>query len=127
MGEKVVVPLGELIGWDEYVKPTAEQLRIEWDLIQGLKNIREIKKPGEETISVGPDVTVKDIEDRLIRHRIKHMRPDVTWQEIADSLGISEKKLWKKRKELYPKDHEYHPGSMPEMHTHHKTNSTNHA
>jgi DNA-binding NtrC family response regulator len=38
-------------------------------------------------------------EEVIIRQRIKRMRPETPWHEIADSLGISDKTLLVKRKQ----------------------------
>ena len=49
MPETVVISLRALSRWDEYAQPSAEQLRLTWDIIQRLKTIRGKKStPPEE-------------------------------------------------------------------------------
>lgn len=44
--------------------------------------------------------SIDEMEEIIIKRRIEKMRPDHTWLEVAQSLGISKKTLYVKRKEL---------------------------
>lgn len=42
--------------------------------------------------------TIEDLEAELIKERCDEMRPHYTWEQIANTLGITKKTLAKKRK-----------------------------
>lgn len=46
------------------------------------------------------DMTLDEIKRSVIHNRLRAMRPGATYQEIADSLGITHKTLWVYRQEL---------------------------
>ena len=45
-------------------------------------------------------MTIEEAKEKMICDRIEEMRPQASWKAIAKSLGIAEKTLWVKRKEL---------------------------
>jgi len=53
----------------------------------------------EVQVSDHDKATIKEIKEAMIRERLQEMRPDHTYGEIADTLGITKKSLWEKRKE----------------------------
>ena len=47
---------------------------------------------GRKTHDNGP--TLSMAKEQLIERRIHKMRPEYSWPEIADSLGVAKKTLW---------------------------------
>jgi len=108
--EYVFVPFGALHDTDTlFREQSVESMRAEYQIIQRLKKINEMERAEESVMTesemresnllhVTPDDSVEDIERKLIQRRCEEMRPDAAWKEIAESLGMSKKTLYQKRK-----------------------------
>jgi len=108
--EYVFVPFGALYDTENlFGKESIESMRLEYQIIQRLKKINEMERAEESVMTesemresnllhVTPEDSVEDIERKLIRRRCEEMRPDAAWKEIAESLGMSKKTLYQKRK-----------------------------
>lgn len=101
MSEQVVVPLIDLEpGMREALQADPRMMETEMRVIQRLRRIqRRLPDEGGELDEVD-GMTIEEAKEKLIRDRIEEMRPQASWKAIAESLGISEKTLWVKRKEL---------------------------
>ena len=53
----------------------------------------------EMTVDDRDRAKLDDIEEAIIRQRLDAMRPGHSYQDIADSLGITKKTLYEKRKQ----------------------------
>ena len=108
--EYVFVPFGALYDTDTlFGKQSVESMRAEYQIIQRLKKMSEMERAEESVMTesemresnllhVTPEDSVEDIERKLIQRRCEEMRPDAAWKEIAESLGMSKKTLYQKRK-----------------------------
>jgi hypothetical protein len=108
--EYVFVPFGALYDTDTlFGKQSIESMRAEYQIIQRLKKMSEMERAEESVMTesemresnllhVTPEDSVDDIERKLIQRRCEEMRPDAAWKEIAESLGMSKKTLYQKRK-----------------------------
>lgn len=101
MGEHVAVPLIDLEpGMREALQADPGMMKTEMRIIQRLRRIqRRLPDEGGELDQVD-GMTIEEAKEKLIRDRIEEMRPQASWKAIAKSLGIAEKTLWVKRKEL---------------------------
>lgn len=107
--EYVFVPFSAIFGDAEDLKQSIASIRAEYQIIQRLKKIYGMEDfdEGEFTyedmresglLPIEEKDTIEDIERKFIQRRCEEMRPDATWADVAESLGMSKKTLWKKRK-----------------------------
>lgn len=103
---KVFVSLLQLMGHknkESFTEQSLQELRTEYKLIQELKKIRGTYKDIDEDddlVLADEKKTIIDIEKEIIRKRCDKMRPEHSWKEVAESLGIAKKTLYDKRKKL---------------------------
>lgn len=97
--EHVVVPLSALTDFD--AEPSARELRREYQLIQALKRIRQGRDPVgafTDSIKVKKDASLDDVRDRYIAFMVQEHRPEKSYAEIAEIVGVTKKTLWIYRK-----------------------------
>lgn len=112
---KVFVPLLRLMGYEseeEFTEERKESFEIEYQLIQQLKRIRDTKEYSDnhedDLLLCDSSKTFDEMERAILEKRCEQMRPEHTWKEIAESLGINNKTLYAKRRKLDV----YHPSKV---------------
>lgn len=98
MSEQVAVPLIDMQpGMREALQTPLSMMETEMQLIERLRKVRR-QMPDRSGKPGG--MTVQEAKDKVVRDRIEAMRPQSSWKEIAESLGIAEKTLRIKRNQL---------------------------
>jgi len=97
--EQVVVPLKELHpGLKSALRTPTRMLRTEMEIIQRL---RALYKQGEEPSTFlqgsGTLPSLAESERELVERYIDEYRPQRTWAQIADMMGIERSTLRRKR------------------------------
>lgn len=117
------VPMKQILGVSEgWAELSVREIRNTYRLIQRLKRIRHLKGGGDPTeyetegedkdaVHVPTDATAEDAALLLIKRRCIRLRPDTPWRDIAESLGITNRTLWKRRIKAFPEGHPLHPQS----------------
>lgn len=115
-------------------EPSSYELRSTYRIIQILKRIRHERvmagRDGQpsnangsvehsDAIDIPGDATARDAVLALVRRRVARMRPEMSWRDIADTLDMNVRTLWKRRIAAFPEGHQYHPESG-ETNTHAK-------
>lgn len=98
--ELVFVPLQNILDLPDLPKQSTKSLKAEYRIIQRLKRIEDEKDNytfENEEVKKDDLLTLEEKEKEMIGEYIARLRPDTTWMEIAEILGISKKTLWKKR------------------------------
>lgn len=91
-------------GKKHYKEESVSSLRLQYKLIQAIKYIRSDAATDldesfdDDFILCDRSKTLEDMYESIIQKRCDEMRPEHTYKEIAQSLGITKRTLWKRRK-----------------------------
>lgn len=64
-----------------------------------------------DAMHIPGDATAEEAALALIRRRVNRKRPEMSWKDIAHSVGMTVRTLWKRRAKAFPDGHKYHPES----------------
>ena len=103
--------------------PTSAAPRPQSSQAESSQDQSEEDQPEEDqqtqNLSLSPDseghglMTIAEYREAVVRKRCEALRPNTSWEEVAESLGISGKTLWDDRRRIFDSSHKFHPDQSP--------------